>query len=121
MVADDMQSTTNEDLLQLAKRAAKLKNYDNARMMLLQIYERDKRHEAAMMWLAKLAQTRADRIMWLQRVLEVNPDHAQAAQALEKLQYKQAAEENRTLLIYGGIAAFMIVLVLALIFVVLSL
>lgn len=106
------QTTSNEDILQLAIKAAQRKDKETARMMLMQIYNRDKRNEAALMWLAKVAETPAERISWLERVIEVNPGNEAAKNALERLQYKQAAKENRTLVIFGGIAVLMIVLVL---------
>ncbi|MFW5748440.1 MAG: hypothetical protein ACOCYT_02370 [Chloroflexota bacterium] len=108
---------SNEDLLQLGIKAAKRKDRDNARMLLMQVYERDKRNEQAMLWLARVAGTRQERITWLERVLEYNPDHEQARKVLERIQYKEAAEENRALVLYGGIAALMIILTLAIILV----
>jgi hypothetical protein len=119
MVAQDLQ-TNNEELLQLAIKAAKLNNKQNARMMLLQIYERDPRNETAIMWLAKVAKNRAERIKWLERAIDLNEDNVRAKKALEKLQYSQAADENRTLLIFGGAAIFMILVVLIIIFIVVS-
>lgn len=108
-------NTNNEELLQLGIQAVKRKDYQNARVLLLQVYERDRRNEVVMMWLAKIAGTRDERIQWLERVLDVNPDNTNAKSGLEKLKYKQAADENRTLLLFGGIAAVMIVLVLVII------
>ena len=117
----ETKGTSNEELLQLGITAAKRKNFQNARMLLLQVYERDKRNETAMMWLAKIAPTREERISWLERVVEeVNPDNEVAKKGLEQLRYKQAADENRTLLLFGGVAVFMILLVFLIIFVVVN-
>lgn len=108
-------NTTNEELLQLGIQAVKRKDFQNARVLLLQVYERDRRNEIVMMWLAKIAPSRDEKIQWLERVLDVNPDNDNAKTGLDKLKYKQASDENRTLLLFGGIAAVMIVLVLVII------
>lgn len=107
--------TSNEDILQLAISAAKRNEKDNARVMLMQIYQRDKRNESAMIWLAKIARNSRERVMWLERIVELNPDNVSAQNALEKLKYKEAASENRTLVLFGGVAAVMILLVLVII------
>lgn len=112
--------TNNEELLQLGIQAVKRKDFQNARVLLLQVYERDRRNEVVMMWLAKIAPTADERIQWLERVLDVNPDNQNAKSGLEKLKYKQASEENRTLLLFGGIAVVMIVLVLVIIIIAVS-
>ncbi len=112
--------TSNEELLQLAIRTAKRKQRDNARMLFLQVYQRDPNNEIAMMWLAKIAPTRQKRIQWLEQVIEVNPNNEAALKGLEKLKYKQSADENRTLLLFGGVAVLMIVLVLAIVLIVLA-
>lgn len=114
------QGTSNEELLQLGIQAAKRNDKQNARFLLLQVYERDKRNEVVLMWLAKIATDRTDRIRWLERVLDVNPDNAAAKRGLNKLKYKQAADENRKLLLFGGIAVLMIVLVLVVIIIALT-
>ncbi len=112
--------TSNEELLQLGIQAVKRKDVQNGRVLLLQVYERDRRNETVMMWLAKIAPNREERVQWLERILDVNPDNLQAKRGLDKLKYNQAADENRTLLLFGGVAAVMIVLVLVIIIVVLT-
>ena len=114
-----MNQTSNEELLQLAIKAARRRDKENAKMLLTTVYQRDRRNESALLWLAKIASTRQERIGWLEKVLEINPENDTAKSALEKLQYRQAADENRTLVLFGGIAALMIILVLALLLVVL--
>ncbi|TVR19484.1 MAG: hypothetical protein EA396_12500 [Anaerolineaceae bacterium] len=114
------QETSNEELLQLGIQAVKRKDKQNARFLLMQVYERDKRNEVVLMWLAKIADDRQDRIRWLERVLDVNPDNAAAKRGLNKLKYKQASDENRKLLLFGGVAVLMIVLVLAVIIIALT-
>jgi len=99
-----------EELLQLATNAARQGNKEGARTLFERVLNEDKRNERAMMWMAKLADTKAERIRWLNRVLAVNPDNEQAQDALRKIQYKRSAKENRTLLIFGMILGVLIVL-----------
>ena len=99
-----------EELLQLATNAAKQGNKEGARTLFERVLNEDKRNERAMMWMAKLADTKAERVRWLNRVLAVNPDNEQAQEALRKIQYKHSAKENRTLLIFGMILGVLIVL-----------
>ncbi|NWG15007.1 MAG: hypothetical protein HXY41_00080 [Chloroflexi bacterium] len=99
-----------EELLQMGIRAAKAGNRDAARITFQQILSQDKRNERAMMWMAKIAETPAERKKWLNRVLTVNPENESARRALQKIAYKRSAKENRTLLIFGVVAGVMIVL-----------
>ncbi len=97
-----------EELLQLAIDAARRGQKDGARVMFRQILEQDKRNERAMMWMAKLADSKSERIKWLEATLTVNPDNTQARQALERIRYAGAATENRTLVVFGVVAAVLI-------------
>ncbi len=99
-----------EELLQMGIRAAKAGNKDGARMAFDQILNQDKRNERAMMWMAKIADTKVERKKWLDRVLTVNPDNEAARDALQKMAYTRSAKENRTLLVFGMIAGVLIVL-----------
>lgn len=110
-------TTNNEELLNLAKKAARSGNKDGARVMFRQVYDRDKRNEDAMLWLAKIARSEQEREQWLRRVLDQNPDNATAQRALEKLNYNRSARNNRTLIMFGGVAVVMLLIVLALILV----
>jgi glycosyltransferase A (GT-A) superfamily protein (DUF2064 family) len=109
---DQTNQPNREELLRLAIGAAKAGNEDSARVMFRRVLADDKRNERAMMWMAKLAQTRAERKEWLSRVLVVNPDNDAAKDALRQMKYKSTAKENRTLLIFGTIAGLLVVLVL---------
>jgi hypothetical protein len=114
VAAKDKQATANnEQLLQMGINAAKQGQNDGARVTLMEVYNRDKRNERAMLWLAQVARTTNEREMWLRRVLKVNPDNPTARKALKKLQYKGAARENRTLLIFGAVLAVMLVIMIA--------
>jgi len=107
--------TNNEELLQMAIKTAKSGNKDSARVMLRQVHQRDRSNETAMLWLAKVARTREERESWLNRILEQNPDNETAKKALEKMAYKQAARDNRTIVMFGAVAAVMLIIVLAII------
>lgn len=111
MVADD-KHTDNEELLQLAIRAARSGQKDGARVMFRQLIGRDRNNETALLWLAKLAQNQKERMQWLQRVLEVDPDNEMAQNAVHRMTYRKEAVENRTLLLFGAAAAVMIILTL---------
>jgi lipopolysaccharide biosynthesis regulator YciM len=100
--------------------AAKRGNTDSARTILEQILQEDSSNERAMMWMAKLADTKAERQQWLNRVLSVNPNNQAAQDALNKISYSRAARENRTLLIYGAVAFVLFILGLAIVAIVLT-
>ncbi|MDZ4672739.1 MAG: hypothetical protein SH821_17895 [Phototrophicales bacterium] len=110
--------TSNEDLLQLAIKAAKEGQKEGARVMFRQIHSRDKRNETTIMWLAKIATTEKERISWLTKALELNPTNDTAKKALEKMNYRDQANQNKTLLLFGGIAAFMIITVIVVVIII---
>ena len=99
-----------EELLQMGIRAAKAGNRQGASTLFEQVLSQDKRNERAMMWMAKIADNKAERKKWLERVLLVNPDNETAKAALKKIAYKRNAKENRTLLIFGMVAGVLVVL-----------
>lgn len=112
MVADSNQQPNREQLLQMAINAAKSGNRDGARMMLRQVLSEDKRNERAMMWMANIARSKAERRQWLERVLDVNPDHEQARSLLKKMEYQVSAQQNRTILIFGVVVGVLVVLMI---------
>lgn len=101
-----------EELLQMAIDAAKAGQKEGARIMFRQILAEDKRNERAMMWMAKLADSKTERTQWLQKVLTINPDNTIARQSLDRIRYTGAASENRTLIIFGVVAAVLVVVLL---------
>ena len=107
-----------EELIQMAITAARNGQKDGARMMFRRVLEQDKRNERAMMWMAKLSETKAERVQWLQKVININPNNISAKQTLQKIQYTGAARENRTLFIFGVIAAVLVVIVLVVILII---
>src|SRR5664279_448836 len=100
----DSQAPNREELLQMAISAARGGNKRPARLMFEQVLKQDKDNERAMMWLAKLAESNAERREWLTRVLNVNPNNDTARNALKKMAYKRSARDNRTLLTFGVLA-----------------
>lgn len=104
------QSPNREELLKMAIRTAQAGNKAAARVMFRRVLGEDKRNERAMMWMAKLADSRQERDQWLNRVLAVNPNNEAARETLRKQQYKRTAKENRTLLVFGVIAGVLLVL-----------
>lgn len=115
------QETSNEELLQMGIRAAKQGQKEGARVMLRQVYSRDKRNERAMLWLARVARNTNERRQWLDRVLKINPNNEAAQNMLSKLNYQDAARDNRTLLVWGLGLAVLIMVTIGVILIVLSL
>jgi Tol biopolymer transport system component len=56
-----------------------------ARRMLQQVLAYDRNNELALMWMASVVDTPEERISFLQRTLQVNPDNARAREALRRL------------------------------------
>lgn len=110
-----------EELLQLAETSAKQGNKDGARLLFRQVLNQDKRNERAMLWMARIAKSRKERKQWLQRVVNINPENEAAREQLEKMNYKQAAKENRTLLVFGTVAAGLIIVAVVIVIAVLIL
>lgn len=103
-------SPNREELMRLAINTAKKGNNEAAMRLFERILGEDKQNERAMMWMAKLAETKAERKQWLNRVLAVNPNNDSARVALQRMSYKSSARENRTLILFGAIAIALIVL-----------
>jgi hypothetical protein len=107
---DESQAPNREELLQLAIKTAQGGNTRPARLMFEQVLRQDKDNERAMMWLAQLAENKTERREWLKRVLNVNPNNETARDALKKMAYRRSAKDNRVLLVFGVLAAVLIVL-----------
>lgn len=103
--------TSNEELLQMGINAAKNGQKDGARVLFRQVYRRDQRNERAMLWLARLAKTPAERQQWLRRVLNVNPANETALEALKKMQSRSDEAENRVLRTFGLLVVALVVIV----------
>lgn len=96
----------------MAIRSARDGNKESARVMLRQVLNEDRRNERAMLWMAQIANTQAERRKWLERVLQVNPDNTKARATLNRMTYKRSARENRTLVIFGMVAGVLVVLLI---------
>jgi len=107
---EDSSSPNREELLQMAINAAKNQQAEGARVMFRQILSQDKNNERAMMWMAKLATSKRERVQWLQRALKVNPNNSTARDALSQMEYKEKASQNRILFLGGVILAVVVVL-----------
>ena len=119
MASESNQQPNREQLLQMAINSAQAGNRDGARVMLRQVLSEDKRNERAMLWMANIARSKAERRQWLERVLDVNPDNNKARALLRKMEYQASAEQNRTLLIFGVVAGVLFVLLLVVVVIVL--
>ncbi len=106
----DSNAPNREELLQMAINAARAGNKKPARLMFEQVLKQDKNNERAMMWLAKIADSKAERREWLQRAVSVNPNNDQARDALKSMAYRRSARDNRVLLIFGVLAVVLIIL-----------
>lgn len=104
------QAPNREELLKMAIRTAQAGNKTAARMMFRRVLSEDKRNERAMIWMAKLADSKNERVQWLNRVASVNPNNETAKEALRKMHYKRSAKDNRILLTFGVIAGVLLVL-----------
>lgn len=110
-------TTSTQDLIQLAIRAARSGNKESARVMLRQVYQRDRRNEQAMLWLAKLAHDNEEREQWLTRILEFNPDNVTAQKALEQVMNTRENRNNRAVILYGLVTVIMLAMVVLVLFV----
>ncbi|MEQ8674945.1 MAG: hypothetical protein RLP44_03750 [Aggregatilineales bacterium] len=110
MAATEERQTNDEQLLQMAIDTAKRGNGEAARNMFREVWNRNKRNERALMWLARLAKTPKEQKQWLDRILRLNPNNETAKTALSQMKNKSAAVENRLLIIFGAVAVIMLVL-----------
>lgn len=106
------QTPNREELLKMAIRTAQSDNHDAARVMLREVLNEDQRNERALMWMAKIAETKDERVQWLQRVLQINPNNDSARQALHRIQYTRSARDNRVLVIFGVIVGVLVIVAL---------
>jgi hypothetical protein len=109
-----------EELLKMAIRSAGAGNKDAARTLFRQILGEDPRNERALLWMAKLAETKTERKQWLDAVLEIDPDNEIARKTLKSMAYTKSRKQNRTLLIFGVVTAVLFALGVAIVLLVLS-
>ena len=85
------------EVLNRAIRLAREKQREEARQLLLQVIERDERHEQAWLWLSGVVDDPADMQVALANVLAINPGNEAARRGLDTLRQRYgdllAAEE----------------------------
>lgn len=101
-----------EELLQMAINAAKNGQREGARVMFRQVLGQDKKNERALMWMAKLAGTKKERVQWLNRAIAANPNNSTARDALSQIEYKEKASSNKILVLGGVVLAVIVILVI---------
>ena len=109
------QAPNREELLHMAIASAKAGNKKAARLMFEQVMKADQNNERAMMWMAKIADSKAERREWLKRVLKVNPNNETARDTLKRMAYRRSARDNRILLTFGVVAGVLIVLAIVIV------
>lgn len=117
--AKDANSLNREELFNLAVEAVNQGNKQSARVMFRKILSEDKRNTRAMLWLAKIAGTEKERLLWLNKILDVNPSHEGALAIMNKMKRKGVVERNQ-LLFRIGVVAYGIVLMLGSIFMIIN-
>ena len=122
MAAKNKENQPNrEELFQMAENTARRGQNEPARMMFRQVLEQDKRDERAMLWMARLAKSKRERKQWLERVLMVDPENELAQKQLKKMEHRQAAKENRTLVLYGTLAGVLFIIAIIVVVIVMAL
>ena len=85
-----MASDRARELRERGIQAAKAGQKDQARQLLQQSLKLDPRNEAAWLWLASVARDKRERMLSLQKLLEVNPNNETARKALQALESEAA-------------------------------
>jgi len=81
-----------QDILDNGIQAAKAGDATTARKLLKQVIDEDPDNELALMWLASTVASTAERRLYLQQVVRINPDNHRARQALAQLSTKDAGK-----------------------------
>jgi hypothetical protein len=115
----DSTSLNREELFNLAVEAVNQGNKQSARVMFRKILGEDKRNTRAMLWLAKIAGTEKERLLWLNKILDVNPNHEGALTIMNKMKRKGSVERNQ-LLLRVGVGAYGVILLLGSIIMIIS-
>ena len=103
-----------EQLMQLGIQTAKQGNKQNARVMFQQVLDEDKQNERAWLWMAAVAESKAERVRYLNTVLSINSNNATALRELSEMRKKQETSNSQALR-YGmvGLGVILILIVLA--------
>lgn len=86
-----------EELYKLAVQTARNGQRQPARVMFQQVLQQDKRDVRVLLWLARLSEEEEDRVNWLNRVLQVDPENEIALKALNKHETRDQGRRNRFL------------------------
>jgi twitching motility two-component system response regulator PilG len=81
-------------LLSEAVMAIKIGERNLARSLLSSILQQDPRNEQALLWIAALAETTAESLLILERILEINPRNDQARSTLNVLRLNSVTAET---------------------------
>ncbi len=107
-----MVSPNREEMMSMAVQSIKQGNRESARVMFRQVIQQDPKNERALLYMAKLANAPTERKLWLQKVLEVNPDNETAQKALQKMLGNEEESENRKLVTYSGLVGGAVMLLI---------
>ena len=107
---DDSGKPDLEGMLDMAINTAQEGNRDSARVMLRRVLNEDRFNDRAMLWLAKLAQTREERKEWLRRVLIIDPNNTVAQDGLKQMAQVVEVSQDRSVVIFGIIAGVVVFL-----------
>jgi cytochrome c-type biogenesis protein CcmH/NrfG len=75
-----------QQLLRDAITAAREGDKARARLLLEEIVEQDEQNEKAWYWLASVAETDEDRILYLNNVIAINPNNERARSVLDQIE-----------------------------------
>ncbi len=89
-------SAAHSARLQLGVSAARSGKKPRARALLRLVVSAEPNNELAWMWLANVAETPADAVSCLEKVLAINPENALARSTLERLRASVAGRRSRT-------------------------
>jgi len=112
MTTDETNTPNLEQLMQLGIQTARQGNKQTARVIFQQVLDSDKQNERAWLWMAAVADDPVERVRYLKTVLRINPNHPTALRELEKMERSRESSTSQVL-VYGGIALAVILLLLA--------
>lgn len=108
-----------EQLMQLGIQTARQGNKQNARMIFQQVLDADRQNERAWLWMAAVTETPEERVRCLNAVLQINPNNQTAQRELSNLKKKRASSNSQVLL-YGGFALALVLILIAIVIFLLS-
>jgi hypothetical protein len=103
-------STSVEQLLRMGIDTAKQGNREGAKVILRQVLQKDRRSDVAWMWLAYVESDPIQRRRFLENAVRINPDNSAARRALNKMNTRKSASQNKTMLYGAIVVAVMVIL-----------